>query len=95
MTLGLLLDSRLAKLQRNANQKLDPRKNYKTSWNRLITISYSWYNIAKAYGNNKLKWRKKTGDWQTLTFPDGMYDCTDINNFLQHIFSLYFNFTIY
>lgn len=40
----------------------------------MITMSYSWYNIAEAYGNNKLKRRKKGRDWQTLIFPDGMYD---------------------
>ena len=72
-------------------------------------MSYSWYNIAEVYGNNKLKWRKKTGSWQTLTFPDGMYDYKDINNFIQghvgfldpdtegkkQIFNMYFNFTTY
>ena len=75
----------------------------------LITMSYSWYNVAERYGNNKIKWRKKTEDWQTLTFPDGMYDYDDIKSFLQSkngfidpdeknkgpIFDLYFDFTIY
>jgi len=72
-------------------------------------MSYSWYNIAEAYQNNKIKWRKNTGDWQTLTFPDGMYDHDGIKRFLQsktgfidpndenkgRIFDLYFDFTIY
>ena len=72
-------------------------------------MSYSWYNVAERYGNNKIKWRKKTGDWQTLTFPDGMYDYGDIKRFLQsktgfidpdeeskgRLFDLYFDFTIY
>ena len=63
MSFNLLLDSSLAKQQRNNhNQKshdftiyfnppiqLDPRKNYKAALNRLITMSYSWYNIAEAY----------------------------------------------
>ena len=54
--INLLLDSRLAKLQRNVpSQKshdfriyfnppvmLDPQKNYKKALNRLITMSYSW-----------------------------------------------------
>ena len=72
-------------------------------------MSYSWYNIAEAYDNNKIRWRKKSEDWQTLTFPDGMYSYSDINSFLQahtgrvdpedkdseHIFILYFNMAIY
>jgi len=72
-------------------------------------MSYSWYNVAEAYGNNKIKWRKKEGDWQTLTFPDNMYDYDGIKRFLQskagfvdpndenkgRVFDLYFDFTIY
>jgi hypothetical protein len=88
---------------------LADKKNYKAALNRLITMTYSWYNIAEAYGNNKIKWRKNPGDWQTLTFPDGMYDYTAIKRFLQsesgfvdpndeskgRIFDLYFDLTIY
>ena len=124
MTLNLLLDSSLAKLQRNySNQAshdftiyfnppiaLDSGKNYKAALNKLITMSYSWYNIAEAYENNKLRWRKKSSEgWKTLIFPDGMYDYNDINTFLQaqtglvdpddeesgNIFSVYFNLTIF
>ena len=120
MKYNLLLNSQLAKLQRNgANQhphdfeinfdppiELDPVKNYEEALDELITMSYSLYNIAEVYGNNKLKWRMKTGNWQTLTFPDGMYDYKDINNVIQghlgvvdpdaeqkkQIFDIYFNF---
>ena len=88
---------------------LTEKKNYKAALNRLITMSYSWYNIAEAYRNNKIKWRRNTGNWQTLTFPDGMYDYDGIKRFLQSktwfidlnyenkgpIFDLYFDFTVY
>ena len=121
MTLNLLLDSNLAR-QKNGNQVshdftinfnppiyLDEQKSSKAALNKLATMSYSWYNIAEAYDNNKIRWRKKSEDWRTLTFPDGMYSYSDINSFLQahtgrlvpedkdseHIFTLYFNMTIY
>jgi len=88
---------------------LDEQKSYKAALNKLATMSYSWYNIAEAYDNNKIRWRKKSEDWQTLPFPDGMYSYSDINSFLQaytgrldpedkdseHIFTLYFNMAIY
>ena len=58
MTLNLLLDSSLAKLQRTGAAQVShdftinfqpPIKldsgNYKASLNKLITMSYSWYNI--------------------------------------------------
>lgn len=37
--------------------------------NKLITMTYSWYNIAEAYRNNKLKWRKKTWRLPDFDFP--------------------------
>ena len=106
--INLLLDSHLAKLQRNgANQKshdfwiyfnapvmLDPQKNYKIALNCLITMSYSWYNIAEKY-NNKLKWRKKGGNWKTLTLPDGMYDYAQTLKTNRYVFTLYFSFTLF
>ena len=72
-------------------------------------MSYSWYNIAASFGNNKIHWRKKTEEWQTLIFPNGMYGYSDINSFLQtqtgevdpkdkdsdFIFTLYFDMTIF
>jgi len=72
-------------------------------------MSYSRYNIAETYDDNKIRWRKKSENWRTLNFPDGMYSYSDINGYLQahtgridpedkdseHIFTLYFNMTIY
>ena len=69
---SLLLDSRLAKLQRSgANQKshdfkiifeppvvLDSSRNYEAALDHLINMSYSWYNVAEKYGNNQFRWRK-------------------------------------
>ena len=46
-------------------------------------MSYSWYNIAKRYKNNKFKWRKKTENWKTVTIPDGMYDYESLNTTIQ------------
>ena len=72
-------------------------------------MSYSWYNIDDTFDNNKIRWRKKSEEWQTLTFPNGMYDYSGINSFLQSqtgkvkpedkdsdfIFTLYFDMTIF
>ena len=93
---NLLLDSSLAKQQRNGDRqvshdftiefqapiRLGPG-NYKAALDQLITVSYSWYSIDEAYDNNKIRWRKKTGSWKTLVFPNEMYDYADINSFLQ------------
>ena len=117
-----LLDLSLAKLQRTGGRQVShdftikfqpPIKlgsgNYKAVLNKLITMSYSWYNIDEVYNNNKIRWRKKTEEWKTLVFPNGMYDYSGINSFLQgntgkvdpkdkdsdFIFALYFDKTIF
>ena len=122
MTLNLLLDSSLTKLQRGGERNVSHdftinfqppihlrSGNYKAALNKLITMSYSWYNIDASYGNNKIRWRKKTEEWQTLIFPNGMYDYKDNNSSLQtqtgkvdqkdkesdYIFTLYFDMTIF
>ena len=122
MSLNLLLDSSLAKLQRTGDRQVShdftinfqppiylESGNYKAALDELITMSYSWYNIDASYGNNKIRWRKKSEEWQTLVFPNGMYDYDDINRFLQtqtgkidpkdkdsdYIFTLYFDYTLF
>ena len=122
MSFDILLDSSLAKLERGGERnvshdftiKFHPpiqlgSGNYKAVLNRLITMSYSWYSIDAFYNNNKIRWRKKTEAWQTLTFPNGMYDYKRINTFLQkhigkvdpedkdsdYIFTMYFDMSIY
>ena len=72
-------------------------------------MSYSWYNTDVSFSNNKIRCRKKTEEWQTLIFPNGMYGYSDINSFLQtqtgkvdpkdkdsdFTFTLYFDMTIF
>ena len=117
MTFNLLLDSQLAK-QNNTNSRshdftinfdppiaLPPDKTSKAALNELVSMSYSWYNIAKRYKNNEFKWRKKTENWKTVTIPDGMYDYTTIQALIRRvdpskenskfIFQLYFHTTTY
>jgi len=65
MRFNLLLDSNLAR-HKNGSQVshdftinfnppiyLDEQKSYKAALNKLVTMSYLWYNIAEAYDNNK------------------------------------------
>ena len=122
MSFDLLLDLSLAKQERCGERNVShdftvkfyppivlDSGNYKAALDRLITMSYSWYNIDAFYDNNKIRWRKKTEAWQTLTLPNGMYDYKRINTFLQkhiskvdpadkdsdYIFTMYFDMSIY
>ena len=63
--------------------KLDPGKSHSLAIDRL-TMTYSWYNIRSSYKNNSIKYRNDRGvNWNTVTFKDGMYSYTDINEYLR------------
>ena len=122
MSLSILLDSAIAK-QQNKNQKshdftirfdepivLDKNKNYKAALNEVVSMSYSWYNVRAVYGNNTLRWKKKSESaWKTITLQDGMFTFDDLNSFMQkklgkvvpsdkesdELFTLFFDGTIF
>ena len=49
-----------------------------------LTMTYSWYNIRSIYKNNTIKYTNDRGvNWFVITFKDGMYSYTDINDYLQ------------
>ena len=48
-----------------------------------MSMTYSWYNIRSDYGNNKIKYTHVGTTWQTITFTDGMYSYSDINDYIH------------
>ena len=48
-----------------------------------LSMTYSWYNIRSDYGNNKIKYTHDGTTWQTITFTDGMYSYSDINDYIH------------
>ena len=57
-----------------------------------ITMYYSWFNITAALRNNTFtfNWINTAGTnnytTYTITIPDGLYEISDLNNFLQFVF---------
>ena len=46
-----------------------------------MSMSYSWQNITPEYGNNTIKYSTDGGlNWETITFVNGIYSYTDIND---------------
>ena len=66
----------------NPSLKLDPEKKHQLALDRL-SMTYSWYNIRSDYGNNKIKYTHDGTNWQTITFTDGMYSYSDINDYIH------------
>lgn len=52
-----------------------------------ISMFYSWFNITSAQGNNKILFQwDSTGPVYTIVIPDGLYEISDLNNYLQYWF---------
>ena len=67
----------------NSTLKLDREMQHSLAIDRL-TMTYSWYNIRSSYNNNTIKYSNDRGaNWNSVTFKDGMYSYTDINDYLH------------
>ena len=66
----------------NPPLKLDPELQHFLALDRL-SMTYSWYNIRNSYSNNKIKYTHDESTWNTITFSDGMYSYSDINDYIH------------
>ena len=66
----------------NPPLKLDPEFRHFLALDRL-SMTYSWYNIRSSYSNNTLKYTHDGSTWHTITFTDGMYSYSDINDYIH------------
>jgi len=63
---------------------LESNKQYYLALDHL-SMTASWHNIRPEYGSNKLKISNDNGKtFETITFPSGVYDYEDINNFIHN-----------
>ena len=65
----------------NPPLNLNPEYKHFLALDRL-SMTYSWYNRS-SYGNNKIKYTHDGSTWQTITFSDGMYSYSDINDYIH------------
>lgn len=53
-----------------------------------ISMTYSWHNITPDYQNQTIKYSNDNGaNWHTVTFPNGMYSYSDLNDYLHRVMS--------
>ena len=63
---------------------LDPNMQHELALDK-ISMTYSWHNITQEYQNNKIRYSHEAGSsWNTITFPDGMYSYSDLNDFIHN-----------
>ena len=107
MIFNLLLDSNLARQQRTGGRQVshDFTINFQTPIYLGSGNYKATHGTTSSFDNNKIRWRNKNEEWRSLIFPNGMYDYSDINSFLQSqtgkdeggdfIFTRYFDMTIF
>ena len=59
---------------------LDDNVQYAIGLNRIINMSFTWFNIKPGYNNQLIKYSKvDSTSFIEITFPAGVWNYTDIN----------------
>ena len=65
---------------------LDSTVKYAIGLNRIINMSFTWFNINPGYNNQSIKYSKDNGtSFIEITFPAGFWDYSDINQHIKEI----------
>ena len=69
----------------NPSIQLDDKQKHEMALDQ-ISMTYSWHNITPTYNNNTIKYSNDKGStWTTVTYPNGMYSYSDLNDYLHQI----------
>ena len=63
---------------------LDPNRQYEIGLNRIISMSFTWFNVTRELNNQKIRYSSDGGNnWTELIFNPGVWNYVDFNNFLK------------
>ena len=63
---------------------LDPNRQYEIGLNRIISMSFTWFNITSELNNQKIRFSSDGGNnWTDLALNPGVWNYVDFNNFLK------------
>ena len=64
---------------------LDNNKQYTIGLNRVINMSFTWFNVNAGYKNQLIKYSSDNGStFQDITFPAGVWNYTDFNTYIKN-----------
>ena len=65
---------------------LDNNKQYVIGLNRVINMSFTWFNVNAGYKNQLIKYSLDNGStFKNITFPAGVWNYTDFNTYIKNI----------
>ena len=57
---------------------LDPNRQYEIGLNRIISMSFTWFNVTKELNNQKIRYSSDSGtNWTELIFNPGVWNYVD------------------
>ena len=66
--------------------KLDNNYQYTVGLNRIINMSFTWFNVNSSYKNQLIKYSSDNGStFKEITFPAGVWNYTDFNTHIRDI----------
>ena len=64
---------------------LDNNKQYTIGLNRVINMSFTWFNVNAGYKNQLIKYSSDNGStFKDITFPAGVWNYTDFNTHIKN-----------
>ena len=65
---------------------LDSNSQYAVGLNRIINMSFTWFNVNSSYDNQLIKYSSDNGStFKEITFPAGVWNYTDFNSYMKDI----------
>ena len=65
---------------------LDSNYQYTVGLNRIINMSFTWFNVNSSYKNQLIKYSSDNGSmFKEITFPAGVWNYTDFNTYIKDI----------
>ena len=63
---------------------LDANKQYELGLSRIISMSFTWFNITSELNNQKIKYSSNGGKtWKDIIFPPGTWNYISFNDFIK------------
>ena len=63
---------------------LDSNSQYVVGLNRIINMSFTWFNVNPSYANQLIKYSSDNGStFHNIAFPAGVWNYTDFNTYIK------------
>ena len=70
----------------NRSLILDSNYQYVVGLNRIINMSFTWFNVNSSYSNQLIKYSSDNGStFNEINFPAGVWNYTDFNTYIKDI----------